>query len=170
MIKNYNSQVGGKKTTMVIFILICSLCCWSCILSGGVGVFGGPQFIQKFTTSYRKITGQYKETRRGIKKQYSSSQMKKLAKCATIGGGINDAKKGECCGNHANCKTRYCDKKTGAPVGFCIYDWPRLVGQPCSFHEDCSGYGTGTTDNACCDGTCKKKSKKNFMDLFGSCP
>ena len=64
----------------------------------------------------------------------------------------------------------YIPRKEGDSTGLCIYDFPRKSGQPCSFHEDCSGYGPGTTQMACCDGTCKKKSKKHFMDLFGSCP
>lgn len=169
--KNYNNHIGGgKKTKIVGLFLLCCICCWSCLLSGCVGVFGGPQFFQKFTTSYRKITGQYKATKKSIKSKYSKKELEKLALCATVDVRVNEAKKGECCGGHGSCKSKYCERDTGQAMGFCIYDWPRKTGQPCSFHEDCSGYGTGVNDSACCDGTCKKKKKYGFLDVFGSCP
>ena len=169
--KIYNNQIGsGKKTKIVGLFLICFLCCWSCILSGCIGVIGGPQFVQKFVTSYRKITGQYKETKKSIRGKYSKKELTKLAQCATVDMRIHEAKTGECCGQHGACKSRYCDKESGQAMGFCIYNWPRKIGQPCTFHEDCSGYGLGTTDNACCDGTCKQKKKHSVVDLFGSCP
>ena len=163
-------QKGGNKPVILVMILLCYFCCWCCCLTGFLGVVGGPKYFQKIKTSYRKITGQYKESKKKVRSEFSSSELKKLATCATIGGGVNDAKKGECCGNHANCQTKYCDRKKGAPAGLCIYDFPRKSGQPCSFHEDCSGYGSGPTQMACCDGTCKKKRKKGVFDLFGSCP
>ena len=164
-------QKGGKNKPFILaMVLLCYFCCWCCFLTGIIGVIGGPKYFQKLKTSYRKITGQYKESKKKVSKEFSSSQLKKLAKCATVGGGLWDAPKGDCCGNHANCKTRYCDRKAGAPAGICIYDFPRKSGQPCSFHEDCSGYGPGTTQMACCDGTCKRKSKKGPLDIFGSCP
>ena len=153
-------QKGGNKPVILVMILLCYFCCWCCCLTGFLGVVGGPKYFQKMKTSYRKITGQYKESKKKVRSEFSSSELKKLATCATIGGGVNDAKKGECCGNHANCQTKYCDRKKGAPAGLCIYDFPRKSGQPCSFHEDCSGYGSEATKMACCDGTCKKKKKK----------
>jgi hypothetical protein len=45
------------------------------------------------------------------------------------------------------------ERKSGVPTG----------GETCNLHEDCRGYGLGSTDTACCSWRCKKK-------LNGACP
>ena len=44
-----------------------------------------------------------------------------------------------------------------------IEHWPRWENETCNAHTDCSGYGLGRTDKACCSGTCKQKK----IDYFG---
>ena len=131
--------------------------------------FGGIMGKSDSASEKKNCDKEVEKLKNELKSKYSSLKYKKKEKkCATSG--VYSATKGECCVNHANCQSRYCDRKEGDSTGLCIYDFPRKSGQPCSFHEDCSGYGPGTTQMACCDGTCKRKSKKGPLDTFGSCP
>ena len=42
------------------------------------------------------------------------------------------------------------------------------IGQPCSLHTDCKGWGPGATQNACCNGKCTQK-QKDWANV-GYCP
>eukprot|EP00051_Salpingoeca_urceolata_P010284 m.125233 g.125233 ORF g.125233 m.125233 type:complete len:1039 (-) comp16648_c0_seq2:95-3211(-) len=89
--------------------------------------------------------------------------------CAGYGAGATAA---ACCGGKCASK-----KKDWAGVGYCPGDcygcpsdvsgcykgscgavnWPRRIGETCKRHTDCSGWGAGTRDNACCNGRCAQK-------------
>lgn len=61
----------------------------------------------------------------------------------------------------------------GKPYSLCssisgLYHWPRLEGEICSLDTDCTGWGPGSTDTACCSGFCRKK-QVDYLGI-GWCP
>ena len=52
-----------------------------------------------------------------------------------------------------------CFGREGGSAGTCNSDGTvgTPLGEACTLHTDCTGWGAGATDNACCNGICKQK-------------